>query len=78
MDKNVVKLLTVDKEIVAEEIIELLENNNIEVFKELPNDSLLTELYMNKAVDGVIIFINEDDQEEAKEIVKAFFKEVDF
>ncbi|MGM0379661.1 MAG: hypothetical protein ACQEQE_07930 [Bacillota bacterium] len=70
-------LANVENEMIADEIIELLENNDIKAFKEYEGESMSTQIYMNKPLEGIDLEVLEEDYQEAKDLINAFFSEVD-
>ena len=69
-------LANVENEMVADEIIELLEHNDIKAFKEYEGESMSTQIYMNKPLEGIDLEVLEEDYQEAKDLINAFFSEV--
>ena len=76
MDNKYKILANVDNEMIADEIIELLENNDIKAFKEYEGESMSTQIYMNKPLEGIDLEVLEEDYQEAKDLINAFFSEV--
>jgi|LGVF01.2.fsa_nt_gb hypothetical protein len=76
MDDKFRVLVNLENEILADEIIEMLENNGIEAFKEYEQGSMSTMIYMNKPLTGVNLEVEETDFEKAKGFIEAFFSEL--
>lgn len=76
MSTSYEKVITIDDQITASQVIELLEKNEIQVIHEYNKNSLLTEVYMNQTIDGICLYVKADDLEQAKHLIQSFFKQL--
>lgn len=76
MNKEFKLLVNVETEMIADEIIELLEHNDIKAFKEYDDTGMSTLIYMNKPLTGVGLEVEKEDFEKAKELINAYFEEL--
>lgn len=69
-----VKLTSADNNINAELILGVLRNNNIPCYSKEPGSGGYMSIYMGYSIYGKDIYVDKDDYEQAKELLKTFDK----
>ncbi|MFT3983950.1 MAG: DUF2007 domain-containing protein [Lachnospiraceae bacterium] len=74
---NVVKLCFADDQIQAEIMMDILRQNGIKAYKQGIGSAELMDIYAGNSTYGEYIFINENDEKRAKELLSNLLSEVE-